>query len=366
MAYEKNIWTDGDIITAEKLNNMEDGIANGGSGATPDWNENDDTSPSYIANRPFYTEPWIHTYIFSTGNAITFTYNTDGELPNGGYYSGTYTVNTVDDTDYSNMKIGIELFDDNDNKIMSNYGMYYNDDEFYSDENDPNVVYVGRAISGSSTEYTINFFSENIGDTIDAFVYFGIVHENITPIDPKYLGTNGIVRVKLTNDGLTITLSGNNYFKSLDELANYLFSGSSRRGGYVYLEMNNNVYTMIDNSGTNIGSYTFVFKGNDGVIEYNRSTQEFTFYPLTAYINKNGNTYTCDTSWNKLKYVEYIVYHETGTKMFADKSNTDITCQGVYCEMAGNTPTLMGMNFLINSSQVIANINEYSLTEVTT
>lgn len=32
MAYEKNIWANGDTITAEKLNHMEDGIAEGGSG----------------------------------------------------------------------------------------------------------------------------------------------------------------------------------------------------------------------------------------------------------------------------------------------------------------------------------------------
>ena len=31
MAYTKNTWTDGDIVTSEKLNHMEDGIANAGS-----------------------------------------------------------------------------------------------------------------------------------------------------------------------------------------------------------------------------------------------------------------------------------------------------------------------------------------------
>ena len=32
MTYEKNTWANGDVITAAKLNNMEDGIANAGSG----------------------------------------------------------------------------------------------------------------------------------------------------------------------------------------------------------------------------------------------------------------------------------------------------------------------------------------------
>ena len=30
MAYTKNTWADGDIVTSEKLNHMEDGIANAG------------------------------------------------------------------------------------------------------------------------------------------------------------------------------------------------------------------------------------------------------------------------------------------------------------------------------------------------
>lgn len=32
MSYNKTTWTNGDVITAEKLNHMEDGIASGGSG----------------------------------------------------------------------------------------------------------------------------------------------------------------------------------------------------------------------------------------------------------------------------------------------------------------------------------------------
>lgn len=32
MTYEKQTWVNGDVITAEKLNHMEDGIASGGSG----------------------------------------------------------------------------------------------------------------------------------------------------------------------------------------------------------------------------------------------------------------------------------------------------------------------------------------------
>ncbi len=35
MSYEKNTWATGDVVTSEKLNHMEDGIAEGGSGGTP-------------------------------------------------------------------------------------------------------------------------------------------------------------------------------------------------------------------------------------------------------------------------------------------------------------------------------------------
>lgn len=35
MAYEKNTWASGDVVTSAKLNHMEDGIAGGGSGGTP-------------------------------------------------------------------------------------------------------------------------------------------------------------------------------------------------------------------------------------------------------------------------------------------------------------------------------------------
>lgn len=35
MAYEKQNWKTGDVVTSTKLNHMEDGIAEGGSGGTP-------------------------------------------------------------------------------------------------------------------------------------------------------------------------------------------------------------------------------------------------------------------------------------------------------------------------------------------
>lgn len=37
MSYEKQTWQTGDVITAEKLNHMEDGIASGGGGGSSDF-----------------------------------------------------------------------------------------------------------------------------------------------------------------------------------------------------------------------------------------------------------------------------------------------------------------------------------------
>ena len=52
MAYNKTNWVTGDVITAQKLNNIEDGIVN--ANVKPDWNVNDSNADDYIKNRPFY------------------------------------------------------------------------------------------------------------------------------------------------------------------------------------------------------------------------------------------------------------------------------------------------------------------------
>ena len=43
MAYEKQIWTTGDVITANKVNHIEDGIANGGGDSAFIVNLNNET-----------------------------------------------------------------------------------------------------------------------------------------------------------------------------------------------------------------------------------------------------------------------------------------------------------------------------------
>lgn len=37
MSYEKNTWAEGDVVTSEKLNHIEDGVANAGGGGSSDF-----------------------------------------------------------------------------------------------------------------------------------------------------------------------------------------------------------------------------------------------------------------------------------------------------------------------------------------
>ena len=48
MAYEKQTWQTGDVITQEKLNHMEDGIAGAGGGSVLVVNTNEDLSTNSI------------------------------------------------------------------------------------------------------------------------------------------------------------------------------------------------------------------------------------------------------------------------------------------------------------------------------
>lgn len=100
MAYTKNTWNTGDIVTSEKLNHMEDGIAGGGNifvvgGVTVDskgqlegtldktWQEVHDAMLSKIC-------------ILITANDIGIVQEliTDAFIGTGGGYGGGYVVTT--------------------------------------------------------------------------------------------------------------------------------------------------------------------------------------------------------------------------------------------------------------------------------
>lgn len=98
MAYEKQTWAKGDVVTSAKLNHMEDGIATGGGvlvvhgaidGATmtldKTWQEIYDADAALLRYTPpeggesfamlltIYEESDLYKCTFTADNAITFT-----------------------------------------------------------------------------------------------------------------------------------------------------------------------------------------------------------------------------------------------------------------------------------------------------
>lgn len=54
MSYEKQNFKNGPVLTAEHLNNMEQGIEE--AAVQTDWNQTDDTAPDFLKNKPFGDE----------------------------------------------------------------------------------------------------------------------------------------------------------------------------------------------------------------------------------------------------------------------------------------------------------------------
>lgn len=110
MSYEKNEWQTGDTITAEKLNNIEDGITSGGvlivTGEESDetmtlsktWNEiNEASFPIIVISTPFgtqfmyvsdvsiYQDNYNVTCFDVDGDKYTFTAETADGYPSRSY-----------------------------------------------------------------------------------------------------------------------------------------------------------------------------------------------------------------------------------------------------------------------------------------
>lgn len=103
MAYEKQTWQTGDVVTSAKLNHMEDGIA-GGGGVT--------VIPLEFENNEFRTSVTWQTIkdLVHGGDQVMLFYEFD--FPDDGYYqamnhhvmgvveeSGNYIIYTVSGTD---------------------------------------------------------------------------------------------------------------------------------------------------------------------------------------------------------------------------------------------------------------------------
>lgn len=71
MAYTKNKWKCGDSVTAEKLNNIEQGIANGSGSAIEPFYVDFDHYAEESPNPPVYNKTWQEAYdVFMSGRPV--------------------------------------------------------------------------------------------------------------------------------------------------------------------------------------------------------------------------------------------------------------------------------------------------------
>lgn len=91
MAYVKQTWTSGETVTAAKLNHMEDGIAEGGSGGSGVFNVN--SSLDEQKGGAVLDKTWQEIYDASKNGALVVVVN-DAE-DTGFMYSGKEIVYTI-------------------------------------------------------------------------------------------------------------------------------------------------------------------------------------------------------------------------------------------------------------------------------
>ena len=116
MSYEPKVWIRGEKITKEKLNRMEDGIANMSSGVQSDYNQNNNSTEDYIKNRPFYGEThtqWVNvvndTYIFDNRGD---SYELWVEIPPVTFQPSEKFNVIFDGVEYNNLEICWDEFGD--------------------------------------------------------------------------------------------------------------------------------------------------------------------------------------------------------------------------------------------------------------
>ena len=118
MSYTKTTWANGDIITAEKLNHMEDGIENAGGGNTFFLTQTYDeaTDETY----------WLANEVYDQDKTYTNLYVVDNE---GRYISGLTPITSG----FSNIKV----------EPFSNPNVYI--DAYSHDANDDTLLKYNRA-----------------------------------------------------------------------------------------------------------------------------------------------------------------------------------------------------------------------------
>ena len=137
------IKVDGEPESSYQLYPRNEEFAKRSEGAQPDWNQNDNTKPDYVKNRPFYAEDPVETVLLEE-QAVTFT---DGESdPSFNFNASPEDINhikvTWDGTEYicipqihsDYIEFGNKFIDDNTCKDTGEPFCYDGDGEvFYTD-----------------------------------------------------------------------------------------------------------------------------------------------------------------------------------------------------------------------------------------
>ena len=135
------IKVDGEPESSYQLYPRNEEFAKRSEGAQPDWNQNDNTKPDYVKNRPFYAEDPVETVLLEE-QAVTFT---DGESdPSFNFNASPEDINhikvTWDGTEYicipqirfDYIEFGNKFIDD-DTCEDTGEPFYYDGEVFYTD-----------------------------------------------------------------------------------------------------------------------------------------------------------------------------------------------------------------------------------------
>lgn len=91
MAYEKQTWKCGETITADKLNHMEDGIANSGGGTLEPLILRESSADTLDTTFGEIKEA------FNSGRPIFFANRVESPVGNGTQYAPMYELGTLDE-----------------------------------------------------------------------------------------------------------------------------------------------------------------------------------------------------------------------------------------------------------------------------
>ena len=135
------IKVDGEPESSYQLYPRNEEFAKRSEGVQPDWNQNDDTKPDYVKNRPFYAEDPVETVLLEE-QAVTFT---NGESdPSFNFKASPEDINHIkvmwDSTEYicipqiwsDYIEFGNEFIDD-DTREDTGEPFYYDGEVFYTD-----------------------------------------------------------------------------------------------------------------------------------------------------------------------------------------------------------------------------------------